>query len=199
MRRVKVVLLLFSLAAGLGHGAVMKTLDLDQLTEESDTIVHGRIVAARVEWNRPHTSILTLYTVEADRYWKGFLGASFELAEPGGEVDGLVMHVPGAPRFRVGEEVVLFVWTDDVYGRHQANGYEQGAFRVRKDPESGLRWVSRSAPLRAQTQAGEVAAERAGLEGAGGQRTARELGQFLAQVSQAVERVSMLSKREVRQ
>ncbi len=199
MRRVRVLPFLFLLAAALGHTAVVKTLDLDGLAAESDTIVHGRIVASRVEWNSAHTSILTLYTVEADQYLKGFLGAKFELAEPGGEVDGLVMSVPGAPEFRVGEEAVLFIWTDDVYGRHQVDGFEQGAFRVQKDPVTGMKWVSRTAPLRAGAPAGGVAEARAATEGPPAGRTARELTQFLAQVSQAVARVAAAQKAEVQQ
>ena len=113
------------------------------------------------------------------------MGASFELAEPGGELHGLVMHTSGAPHFRVGEEAVLFVWTDGVQGRQQAIGLEQGVFRVRRDPRTGMKLLNRSAPLQ---KAGEVTSSGRGAGAVTG-RTAGELSEFLAQVSEAVERV----------
>ena len=169
------VFIFAALTLRTADAAVLRIVDLDRLAEESSAIVQGRIVAARVEWNHGHTAILTIYTVRAERYLKGFLGETFELTEPGGELDGLAMHVAGAPHFRVGEEAVLFVWTDDLYGRHQAIGFEQGVFRVRPEPGTGLKLLSRSAPL--PTTQDRTAG-----------RTARELNLFLAQVGEAVRR-----------
>ena len=174
MRFLRVFLFLL-LVIGPLEAAVLRIVDLDRLAEESSAIVHGRIVSSRVEWNHGHTAILTIYTVRAERYLKGFLGETFELTEPGGELDGLVLHVPGAPHFRLGEEVVLFVWTDNLYGRHQAIGFEQGVFRVRPDAGTGLKVLSRSAPL---------PAARDGVAG----RTSRELNLFLAQIGEALRR-----------
>ncbi len=174
MRLLRIVLFML-LVLGPLDAAVLHIVDLDRLAEESSAIVHGQIVSSRVEWNHGHTAILTLYTVRAERYLKGFLGETFELTEPGGELDGLALHVPGAPHFRVGEEVVLFVWTDNLYGRHQAIGFEQGVFRVRPEPGTGMKLLSRSAPL---------AAARDGVAG----RTSRELNMFLAQVGESLRR-----------
>lgn len=121
-------------------------MDLDDLTGESHTIVYGKIVASRVEWNRPRTLIFTVYTVEPFEYLKGPLGPVFELVEPGGEIDGLRLNVPGVPVFQAGEEAVLFVWTDS-QGQHQVSGFEQGALGVRTDPQTHLKSVSRSLRL----------------------------------------------------
>ena len=183
MRFVKIFLLL-ALVAGSCQATLQKTLDLDQLVDESSAIVHARIVASRVDWNSSHTSIVTLYTVEAGRYLKGSLGSSFELVELGGQIGNLAMSVAGAPHFPAGEEVVLFLWTDGIYGRHQAIGFEQGVFRVRKDPASGLKLLNHSAPIRG---AGEVSA--AGMT-PGRRAASRELNQFLSEVSDAVARVA---------
>lgn len=191
MRLVKILLLL-TFAVGSCQAALQKTLDLDQLVDESSAIVHARIKDSRVDWNSSHTSIVTFYTVEAGRYLKGSLGSSFELVELGGQIGNLAMSVAGAPHFQAGEEVVLFVWTDGIYGRHQANGFEQGVFRVTKDPASGLKMLSHSAPVRG---AGEVTA--AG-EARGRRETSRELNQFLSEVSGAVARVAAARKAGVR-
>ena len=172
------------LALATCHAALLQILDLNQLTKESSAVVHGRIEASRVEWNTARTRILTVYTVRAERYLKGFLGPTFELTEPGGELHGLAMRISGAPHFRLGEEAVLFVWTDGVRGRQQAIGFEQGVFRVRRDPRTGMKLLSRSAPLQ---KAGEVTSSGRGAGAVEG-RTDGELSRFLAQVSQAVER-----------
>lgn len=170
------------LAPATCHGELLQILDLNQLTQESCAVVHGRIEASRVEWNTAHTTILTVYTVRAERYLKGFLGPRFELTEPGGELDGLAMHISGAPYFRQGEEAVIFVWTDRVGGRQQAIGFEQGVFRVRRDPRTGMKLLSRSAPLRRPGKVISSARDKGAVAG----RTAIELSAFLAQVSETV-------------
>ncbi len=178
MQWIRLVVLL-ALAAVSGQATILRTMDLDEMTQESSAIVHGRIVAARAEWNSTHTIILTIYTVRAERYLKGFHGAAFELAEMGGRIGDQLRVVPGAPHFEVGEEVVLFVWTAGNPVRHQAIGFEQGAFRVRTDPATGLKVVNHSQPVSARV--GEQAMARR-------PDTSRGLNEFLAQVGDAVKR-----------
>lgn len=185
-------LALLAAAAMVCPAATLKMLSLDQMADESQTIVHGRVVDSRAEWNSTHTSIVTVYTVKAERYLKGALGATFELTELGGQVGNLAMQAPGAPHFRVGEEAVLFVWTDSAYSRHQAIGFEQGVFRVRTEA-SGMKSVNRYVP---SARSGEVlqsdlVARRP--------EPSRELNGFLAQVSEAVSRVARERKLGVRQ
>lgn len=190
MRALKVLALLTAVSIAC-PAATLKMMSLDQMADESQTVVHGRVVASRAEWNSTHTSIVTVYTVKPDRYLKGDLGATFELTQLGGQVRNLAMQVPGAPHFRVGEEVVLFVWTDSVERRHQAIGFEQGVFRVRTDPGGG-RSVNRRVPV-ARTGAfvgSDVAAQ--------GAEPSRELSGFLAQVSAAISRVAQERRTGVR-
>src|SRR5206468_4623537 len=91
--------------------------------------------------------ILTYYTIEPTRYLKGNLGRAFEIAEPGGVIGNRALAVPGAPQFQVGEELVLFVWTSGTPKRHQAIGFDQGAFRIRRDPTSGTALLNHTQPL----------------------------------------------------
>ncbi|OFW04967.1 MAG: hypothetical protein A3G20_08785 [Acidobacteria bacterium RIFCSPLOWO2_12_FULL_59_11] len=139
-------------------GAVATTflpMNLDDLTAESPAIAYGKIVASRTEWNSTHTLIYTVYTVQAMEYLHGDLGPSFELQEPGGELDGFGLLVPGVPRFTVGQEAILFVWTDP-QEQHQVTGDEQGSLTVQRDPATGLKMVNRVVRLGSAKSAGSV-------------------------------------------
>lgn len=190
MQALKVLALLAAVSIAC-PAATLKMMSLDQMADESQTVVHGRVVASRAEWNSTHTSIVTVYTVKPDRYLKGALGATFELTQLGGQVRNLAMQAPGAPHFRVGEEVVLFVWTDSVERLHQAIGFEQGVFRVRTDP-GGVRSVNRNVPT---ARIGEFVPSDSTAKRP---EPSRELNGFLAYVSDAVSRMAQERRTGVR-
>lgn len=139
------MLLILSLAPRLGAATVQR-MDLDDLTAASHAIAHGRIAAARAEWDAARTLIYTVYTVEVLESLKGAPGPVLEVREPGGELDGLNMTAAGVPVFAVGEEAVLFLWTDP-RGRHQVTGFEQGAVRLQTDPRTGVKTARRTIRL----------------------------------------------------
>ncbi len=142
MKRTVPVLFLLLLLAPSALGTVLLRMDLDDLTAESHAVAYAKIVASRVEWNESRTLIYTIYTVQPMEYLKGDLGPSFELHEPGGEMDGLSMAIASVPVFSVGEEAVLFVWTD-ARGQHQVIGFEQGVLTVQTDPATALKMANR--------------------------------------------------------
>jgi len=145
MKIIATALLILSLASRLGATTVLR-MDLDDLTAESHAIAHGRIVAARAEWDAARTLIYTVYTVEVLEYLKGGPGPLLEVREPGGELDGLNMTAAGVPVFAIGEEAVLFLWTDP-RGRQQVTGFEQGAVRVQTDSQTGAKTARRALRL----------------------------------------------------
>jgi hypothetical protein len=125
------LLLAALLASAASHLAATTLIPmyLDDLTAASQTVVYGKVIGARTEWDAGHNWIYTVYTIQSSEYLKGSLGPSFELRLPGGERDGLEMLVEGVPVFQTGQEAVLFVWTAPD-GRHQVTGFEQGAIHV---------------------------------------------------------------------
>ena len=172
----------------LCSAATLQVLNLDTMTAESSAVVHGRIVASRTEWSDSrHRMVLTSYTVQADRYVKGNLGAAFEIVEPGGQIGTQMTVVPGAPEFKVGEELVLFIWTDPARGRHEAMGFDQGVFRVQRDAASGRKTLNHSQPM---AGGGQVVESAHLAEAMRGPLSSRDLDQFLAQVTDSVRRVS---------
>jgi hypothetical protein len=67
---------------------------------------------------------------------KGTLPAAITVRTPGGSAAGVTAHVEGAPRFRTGEEVFLFLvaapgepW--------KILGWAQGTFRIARDSSGG--------------------------------------------------------------
>ncbi len=175
MKPMAILLFVCSVWAATAEATTLTRLDLDDLTAESSAVVYGKIVASRVEWNRNRTLIYTVYTVLAQEYWKSALGPVFELHEPGGELDGLGMSIAGVPTFTVGQEAVLFVWTDK-HGLHQVTGFEQGSFPVRADPQTGTKVIDRAVRLGSVRTANAAAAP-----------SSRFLAQFFRQVRSSAE------------
>ena len=141
------------------RATVMEPMSLDDLTASSQTVVYGKVLAARAEWDEGHRMIYTIYTVGASEYLKGQLEATFELREPGGEVDGMEMMIESVPAFRPGQEALLFVWTDP-RGRHQVSAFEQGAVSIETDA-AGNRRASRAIPLGSARESAATASSAA--------------------------------------
>jgi len=145
MKRLLMIAALAAMSTVTLRSTVMVPLFMDDLAESSQTVVHGSISAKRAEWAPDHRMINTVYTVEPQEYLKGTLGASFEIREPGGELDGEGLYVASVPQFEVGQETLLFVWTDQA-GSHQVTGFDQGAVQVVKDGK-GQKTAVRRIPL----------------------------------------------------
>lgn len=172
MRKIVSALILWFALAQLAPATTLQRMDLDDLTAESHVIVFGKIVASRAEWDKTHSAIYTFYTVQPIQYLKGQLGASFELQEMGGERDGLMMKVPSAPVFSVGQEEVLFVWTDEL-GRHLVIGMSQGALDVQTDAATGRKTVNRAI---------RMGSARTAASGASSGTTSKLLSQLFEQI-----------------
>ncbi|MBI2816976.1 MAG: hypothetical protein HYX72_08555 [Acidobacteria bacterium] len=143
MRKLFFYLLFVVVSTMVGGATTLVQMDLDDLTSQAQTIVYGRIVSSRTEWDKNHSAIYTFYTVQPIEYLKGQLGSTFELQEMGGTLDGLTMRVPSAPEFKPGQEEVLFVWTDQL-GRNLVIGMEQGAVGVETDQQTGQKSLNRT-------------------------------------------------------
>jgi hypothetical protein len=125
-------------ATGIGafHGSARATMmvevPFDRLVRESDAIVHGRVIrnGSRLEIDangaQPHTSTV----LEVFEPLKGSVGARLFVDEIGGTVQGRSMWIDGTPRYRQGEECVVFLRAlpDGTFRTH---AMAQGHFEVR--------------------------------------------------------------------
>jgi hypothetical protein len=123
------------------HATVLVPIEFRELVAAAPVIVHGRVVDVRSEFVDGRRAVETFVTVEAAEYLKGSLGTHLTVRVPGGQLGRYRTVFVGAPEFRDGDEVVLFL-----KGNGSALpfiiGLSQGAFRVVADAGSGRRMVT---------------------------------------------------------
>jgi hypothetical protein len=136
-------LALFAVLTGTASmlGATLEKLSLDDMSRKSTTIVRGRVTSCQGEQQGP--AILTRCRVQVTENWKGTLPeATFFI--PGGQANGLVQNIAGAPKVTEGQEYVLFLWTGRS-GKAQLIGLSQGLFDLSVDGKGGEARVRRAA------------------------------------------------------
>jgi hypothetical protein len=133
---------------------VLLPADLADLIAESRAIVHARVIDVRSHLTNGQRDIETLVTVEIAEYFKGDLGPTLTFRVPVGEVGAFRRIVVGAPEFRAGEEVVLFLNSQGPTIPHVL-GLSQGVFRVVHDARAGVKMVTPPA-LVTRTESGET-------------------------------------------
>lgn len=114
-------------------------LGLDDLERESDVIVLGTVRNATGRLSDDGRIIETRVDVDVERALKGGPRTTLTFDVPGGTFAGRTLVAEGAPSIRPGERVVLFL------GRSGGGptvplgvaGWNQGHFRVRRDPRTG--------------------------------------------------------------
>jgi hypothetical protein len=128
MKRRWALLLLCAAA----EAAIVPRLSLEQLVDQSEVIVHGRVARSWVEWDRAHKYIWTHHEIEVIDPIRGAASASVVASEPGGRLDGIEMKFSGALQYSVGEEAVLFLYRTPI-GYWRATGFGQGKYTVQPD------------------------------------------------------------------
>lgn len=139
MRRLLLIAAILFLAPPLG-ATVLVPADFREVVAGSQVIVHGRVVDVRADWTTDRFRIETFVTLEAGSYLKGGPGERVTFRVPGGTIGRYRSLLVGAPEFRVGEEVVMFLKSDGPAVPH-VFGLSQGVFRVRHQVPTGERVV----------------------------------------------------------
>jgi hypothetical protein len=127
------------LVALTAHATTLVRLRFPELVHYASAIARLRCIGAdvRVENGEIYTDT-RFHVLETE---KGQLPASIVVRQPGGKFQHLISHVEGAPEFRVGEEVYLFLWGRP--GRQfYVLGWSQGTFRVHRDALSGKETIT---------------------------------------------------------
>jgi len=114
-------------------------LALDDLERDAEIIVLGTVRNAAGRLSDDGRIIETRVEVDVERALKGGPRTSLTFDVPGGTFAGRTLVAEGAPSIRPGERVVLFL------GRAGGGpavplgvaGWNQGHFRVRRDPRTG--------------------------------------------------------------
>lgn len=134
------------------YGTLVPRLSFEELVGQSAVVAHGRVASIRVVWDAGRENIWTHYQIVLDEALKGSPGRTVEIQEPGGELDGIRMEIIGAPRYELGEEVVVFA--EPTPAGLRTCGWGQGRFVVEGEPgqrrvRNDLGDVQLTAPVKA--------------------------------------------------
>jgi hypothetical protein len=111
-------------------------LFLDEIVDTAATAFQGTVLENRTERD-PATGLVVTYTTFAVReVIKGTVGATHTIKQVGGTLpDGAVQfHIHGVPKFKVGEDYVVFLAGVSAAGFSSPIGLSQGRFSVTGAP-----------------------------------------------------------------
>ena len=110
MRRCATTLLLtLVLAASSARALTVLPATFEELVHESVSVLHGRVRTVQAAWTADRRTIQSTVTLEVIGAFKGTSTETATFVVPGGEAGGRILVVPGAPVFRAGDEVVVFL------------------------------------------------------------------------------------------
>jgi len=143
-----IVLLLPAMLAALRVGTAatasattLERMSVAKMTQNAQLVVRAQCLANSVAWDGGE--IWTFTSFEVEDSWKGApTGAAQQVTVRllGGSVGHLTSTVSGVPRFRPGEEVILFLQST-ARGDFSIVSWVQGTFRIHRDTRSGAEIV----------------------------------------------------------
>jgi hypothetical protein len=122
-----------TLALALPAGAsTFIEMSREELVEQADAVVAGRVVEVKSFWNRQGTAILTEAVIEVEDSILGKTASRVKVRTFGGEVGKHRIVALGFPTFERNEKLLLFLEPEQD-GAYKVLGYLQGEFRIRAD------------------------------------------------------------------
>lgn len=128
LRALLPFVLLLSLAAS---ATTMLRVDLPELAQTSDTIVHGTVRRVESRWSGDGRRILTDVEIQVTEALKGQAGSTVLVTQPGGRVGDIGQRVSGLASFTPGEEVVVFLERKGTQA-FRLSGMAQGKYQVQR-------------------------------------------------------------------
>ncbi|MFC2172018.1 hypothetical protein ACFLU6_05225 [Acidobacteriota bacterium] len=124
---------------------VVENMSLERMIDYSKIIVTGKVVSKEIRWDNDRGEVYTYYKLAIDNPVKGSNQPSdiVTLRIIGGEWGNLLSYVAGTPKFRTGEEVLLFL--DELTpGNFAPVGWQMGYYMIERDDETGTILARRS-------------------------------------------------------
>jgi hypothetical protein len=159
------------------EATLARAMKFDDKVENAASIIVGKCVASRSQWDAEHRWILTYSTFQVEDSMKGRGASEITIVTPGGEVGGLHQDTIGVPSFRVGDENVVF--TKDTSLGPTVLYFDQGAYDVGPgDRDSRVVTPRPTGAVLVDTQRGTAYEPE----------HARTLGEFKREVRDSIER-----------
>lgn len=136
------------LLSPLAQSTTLAPLSLVQLTSSAANVVHAECTGNRTLWRNGEIWTVTSFRVLEN--WKGNSPQEIQVWMIGGRAGPVTSYVPGAPRFRIGEETVLFL--EPAASRSfgsvlSITAWGEGTFRIRRDPHTGAMIVTQDTAI----------------------------------------------------
>ncbi len=109
MRMTAMAMLLTMMVPAPAGALTVLPATFEELVRESASVVHGRVRRVEAAWTADRRTIQSTVTLEVVDAFKGTATETATFVVPGGEAGGRILVVPGAPVFRAGDEVVVFL------------------------------------------------------------------------------------------
>ena len=113
----------------LAAASDLPQLSFSQMTGSSEVVVSGTVTRTWADWDPDHKYIWTHYELAVSATHKGAAGQTVDIAEPGGQVNGMGMSISGATGYAVGEKVLVFL-SRMPNGYLRTAGFGQGKYVV---------------------------------------------------------------------
>jgi len=130
---------LLLLAVPPGQATTLARLSLDDLVAASSVVARVHCLGNESRWEAGEVWTFTSFDVVETM--KGVAPRLLTVRLPGGRVGHLIATVDGVPRFRPGEDAILFLARTRA-GDFSVISWVQGSFRIRRDPHTGRESVT---------------------------------------------------------
>lgn len=130
--RIWVLAACMMLAAVSAFATTVRKMELPDLVTSSDSIVQGRVSQVYTQWDENLKVAFTYASLDVDDPLKGSRRRSVLIRQLGGKVGSLVQTVAGTPKFKRGDEVIVFL-KDRNDGAFEVVGMNQGKYEIVDD------------------------------------------------------------------
>lgn len=126
--------LVFCALPATARATTIAKMSLAKMSQAAKAIARVRCLSNSTIWDSGE--IWTLTTFEVQQTWRGTLPAEIAVRLLGGGLANITSTVSGVPRFRPGEEAVLFL-EPTARGDFSVVAWQQGTFRIHRNNQSG--------------------------------------------------------------
>ena len=121
------------------HATTLLRMDLEQLARAADAVVRVRCTESASYTEQGNVWTRTEFTVIESL--KGAPPSPITVRLPGGRLGQITVSIEAVPRFRPGEEGVLFL-EELPTGDYTVTGWALGSFRIRRNDHTGEQTVT---------------------------------------------------------
>jgi hypothetical protein len=126
-RKFTEIVFIIALLAAPALSTTVKKMDLKELVSLSDAIAQGTVESIETRWE--DKSIYTYTSIRVDEGIKGAPRRALLVRQPGGQIGALILDAPGTPKFKQGDQVIVFL-RDRKDGTFDVVGLGQGKYDV---------------------------------------------------------------------